>query len=119
MWLPAKVIYRHCLATARAAARAIRSAPERVEHRGFVGGATGGSLANTVTRTGFVVLRRWGAVLKWSTLGQAGLFFRDGTPRQKPRPFETAPAVPPLVADIRADAVQHYAARARRVGRAA
>lgn len=119
MWRADKVIQRKLLATARAAARSIRSAKDRVPHRGDKGFGLGGSLANAITRAGFMLARAWGGVLRWSTLGQAGMFFHDGTPRQAARPFPTAPDVPELRAELQADAARYWRARAAAVGRAA
>jgi hypothetical protein len=115
-WNPAKVIEQICRETARAASQAIRSASPAVPHRGSSAGTTGGSLSSAVLSRAFVQAKEWGAVIRWSTLGQTGLFFHDGTPRQKARPFVLAPEPAAVKQRLQADAEKHWAKRAERVG---
>lgn len=113
-WKPNKVIRRHARAVQQAAARAIRSASPRAPHRDGRrgGGSLGGSLVAAILAADFLVEKPWGAVLQWSKLGQKFLWFVNGTSRQKARPVPMRPDVPPMVEELRQDAVAHYRARA-------
>ena len=112
-WSPAKVIEEFARATVRAAISVVTSA-NRVPHRGS-SGPPGGSFAPLMRARRFVVSKPWSVVIQWVTLGQEFWFFVHGTPKQRPRPVETVPEVPPLVAAIRADALRHYGRRADQV----
>ncbi len=117
-WNPGKVIERHARRTQQAASRAITASTPKVPHRDGVAGAasngqTGGSLARAVLAKSLVTVKRWGAVIEWSKLGQKFLWFVEGTSRQKPRPVPLVPDVAALTRDLQADAERHFEARAR------
>lgn len=113
-WNPGKVVERFARQVQQAAARAIRSASPRVPHRDgkAVRGAVGGSLADAALKQDVVEVKRWGAVINWSALGQKFLWFVEGTKRQKARPVPLKPDVPKLVRALERDAVDHYRAAA-------
>ncbi len=115
-WRLDKVIERIARGVARKAAAAIRGAAPRVQHRdgSAAAGAVGGSLVKAILSPAFVRVSRWGAVLQWHSLGQEGLWFRNGTSRQKARPFELSPDPAAVTAEIQADAEAFWERRARR-----
>lgn len=111
-WNPGKVIERAARRLQQQASRAIASAPATVPHRGSTPGQTGGSLSRAVAARGLVVVKRWGAVIQWHSLGQKFLWFVEGTKRQKARPVPLVPDVAKLTSELQEDAQRHYEARA-------
>lgn len=85
-------------------------------------GSSGGSLASAMRRQGFVKRYRWGAVMRWASLGPKFLWFvrgtkRKGKTRQKARPLELAPSEAEVRQVVEASAAAHYA-KAERQARA-
>lgn len=115
-WNPGKTIEEVARELARRAAAQIRAAAPRVLHRAgkTPAGQLGGSLAAYILRKDFVRADRVKAVLQWHALGPEALWFRNGTSRQKARPFDILPDVPQLVSKLQASAAVHYRKRMAR-----
>lgn len=113
-WNPGKVIERIMRRLQERVAREVAAATPRVPHRSGMAfrGRTGGTLAQAVRAKSILKVRRWGAVLQLSKLGQKFLWFTQGTSRQKARPVTLAPDPVAVTRELQADAQRHFAARA-------
>lgn len=109
-WHPGKVIEPFARALQHRASRAIRSAAPHVPHKD-AGGAVGGTLARAVLAKDLVRVKAWGAIIRWSSLGQVFLFFVEGTTKQKPRPVPLRPDIPKMVAALQKSAAAHFKAK--------
>lgn len=112
------VIVQHAKRSQKRLASQIRSARPRKKHRGNKG-SLGGSLPKLVQSSSLLVRKKWGAVIRYSDLGQKLLWFHRGTVRQGARPLDFTPDEQALARDVESDAARHYerADRKRQRGR--
>ena len=116
-WNPGKVLAEIAYGVARKAAAQVRASAPRVAHRAGKNpaGEIGGSIARYILRKDFVRWDRTKAVLQFHALGPEALWFRNGTSRQKARPFDLLPDPGQVRQKLEADARKHFAKRVQRM----